>query len=80
MSTKKNPLEFYEAKDGWRWRLVAGNHEIVGAASEAFSSEAACINNFLLLITMGNAEISRVVQANGMFVTVEAVAIESCDD
>lgn len=67
MTDKKNPLEFYEGKDGWRWRLTAGNHEIVGAATEPFSSESAAINNFLLLITMGNAEISRVVQTNGMF-------------
>jgi hypothetical protein len=68
MTDKKNPLTFYEGKDGWRWRLTAGNNEIVGAASEAFSSEPAAVNNFLLLITMGNAEISRVIQANGIFV------------
>lgn len=67
MTEKKRPLEFYQAGDGWRWRLTAGNNEIVGASSEAFSSEPAAINNFLLLITMGNAEISRAVQEHGIF-------------
>ena len=27
---------FYNSADGWRWRLVAGNGEIVAASSEAF--------------------------------------------
>lgn len=67
MNDKKKPLEFYEASDGWRWRLTASNNEIVGASSESFSSEPAAINNFLLLITMGNAEISRAVQEHGIF-------------
>ena len=61
------PLEFYEAGDGWRWRLTAANNEIVGASSEAFTSKPAAVNNFLLLITMGNAEIARAVQKHGMF-------------
>ena len=67
MTEKKKPLEFYQANDGWRWRLTAANNEIVGASSEAFSSEPAAINNFLLLITMGNAEMSRAVQEHGIF-------------
>jgi uncharacterized protein YegP (UPF0339 family) len=31
-------FETYEAPDGWRWRLVAGNGEIV-ASGEAYSRE-----------------------------------------
>ena len=26
-----NRFEIYEAKDGWRWRVKAGNNEIVGS-------------------------------------------------
>ncbi len=67
MGEENLPLEFYEANDGWRWRLTAANNEIVGASSEAFTSKPAAVNNFLLLITMGNKEIARVVQEHGMF-------------
>lgn len=65
---EKKPLEFYQGKDDqWYWRLTAANNEIVGASSEAFSSQPAAVNNFLLLITMGNAEVARAVQEHGMF-------------
>lgn len=67
MSTGKDPLEFYESENGWRWRLVAANNEIVGSSSESFTSKPAAVNNFLLLITMGNAEIARVVKEHKMF-------------
>lgn len=68
MTEKKKLLEFYEEKDGWRWRLTTSNNEVVGESrQQAFSSEPAAINNFLMLITMGNAEISRAVQEHGIF-------------
>lgn len=68
MTQQENPaLEFYESDNGWRWRLTAKNNEIVGASSEAFSSKPAAVNNFLLLIQMGNAELTRAIQEHGMF-------------
>lgn len=35
--------EVWEAKDGWRWRLKAGNGEVV-ATGEAYSSRSAAVN------------------------------------
>lgn len=67
MTLEHPTLEFYESKDGWRWRLTAKNHEIVGSSSEAFSSKPAAVNNFLLLIQMGNAELARTIREHGMF-------------
>lgn len=32
-------FEVYQAQDGWRWRLVAGNGEIVADGSEAYSTK-----------------------------------------
>ena len=68
MTEEHQPLEFYQDKAGeWRWKLVATNGEIVGASSEGFSSKTAAVNNFLLVMTMGNAEITRVVRDHQMF-------------
>ena len=36
-------FEYYEGKDGWRWRLVAGNGEPI-AAGEAYSSKQAVLD------------------------------------
>lgn len=36
-------FEYYEGKDGWRWRLVAGNGEPI-AAGEAYSSKRAVLD------------------------------------
>jgi len=35
-------FEIYEAKDGWRFRLKAGNGEVV-ATGEAYSSRSAAV-------------------------------------
>lgn len=35
-------FELYEAKDGWRFRLKAGNGEVV-ATSEAYSSKEGAV-------------------------------------
>jgi uncharacterized protein YegP (UPF0339 family) len=35
-------FEIYEAKDGWRFRLKAGNGEVV-ATGESYSSRAAAV-------------------------------------
>lgn len=38
--------EFYlDASSKWRWRRIASNGKIVGAASEGFSSRQACVEN-----------------------------------
>jgi len=31
-------FRIYEAKDGWRWRLVAGNGRIVADSAEAYTT------------------------------------------
>lgn len=68
MNEAHEPLEFYVDDSGeWRWRLTAANGEIVGASSEGFSSKTAAVNNFLLMVTMGSAEIARVVRDHQMF-------------
>lgn len=32
-------FELYEAKDGWRWRLIASNGRIVADSGEAYHSQ-----------------------------------------
>jgi len=34
-------FEYYQADDGWRWRLKARNGKTVADGAEAYSSEAA---------------------------------------
>lgn len=34
-------FQFYEGKDGWRWRLVAGNSQTIATGGEAYSSKQA---------------------------------------
>lgn len=68
MNDTHEPLKFYTDDSGeHRWKLTAANGEIVGASSKGFSSKAAAVNNFLLMITMGSAEIARVVRNHQMF-------------
>lgn len=33
-------FEIYDAKDGWRWRLRAGNGRIVADGAEAYDSKS----------------------------------------
>lgn len=33
----------------WRWRIVAGNNEPIGASSEGFDSKQGCLNNLKLV-------------------------------
>lgn len=37
-------FEYYEAKDGWRWRLCASNGQIIATGGEAYSSKQGCLN------------------------------------
>jgi len=38
---------FYpDRKGGWRWKIQAGNNEIIDASSEAFQSEAGARENY----------------------------------
>lgn len=38
---------FYpDKKGGWRWKIQAGNNEIVDTSSEAFQSEAGARENY----------------------------------
>lgn len=32
-------VEIYRAKDGWRWRAIAANGELVSAPGEAYSKK-----------------------------------------
>lgn len=32
-------FEVYASKDGWRWRLVAGNGKIIADSGEAYASK-----------------------------------------
>ena len=44
------PIKVYlDEKKEWRWRIRAGNGEIISASSEGFSSKQAAIKNFRLL-------------------------------
>ena len=36
-------FEYYEAKDGWRWRLFASNGQIIATGGEAYSSKQGCL-------------------------------------
>lgn len=40
---------YIDEKNEFRWRIVAGNNEIIGASSEGFSSRQASLNNLALL-------------------------------
>lgn len=31
-------FKVYEAKDGWRWRLLSGNNKIIADSGEAYST------------------------------------------
>lgn len=37
--TKPYTLEIYQAKDGWRWRIKAGNNKIVADSAEAYKTK-----------------------------------------
>jgi len=41
MKTAK--FEYYEATDGWRWRLKATNGKIIATGGEAYSSKRTCL-------------------------------------
>lgn len=46
MSGEKDVWEFYkDARDKWRWRRIAPNGRIVGAASEGYANKADCLGN-----------------------------------
>lgn len=36
--SKEYLVEVYEAKDGWRWRLLSGNDKIIADSGEAYST------------------------------------------
>lgn len=40
-SQRRAKLEKYEAKDGFRWRLLASNGKIIADSAEAYSSASA---------------------------------------
>ena len=35
-------IRLYKAKDGWRWRAVAGNGRIVAESGEAYNGRIRC--------------------------------------
>lgn len=45
MAGENDKWEFYQAKDGWRWRRTATNGEVVGAATEGYVNRGDCIAN-----------------------------------
>ena len=45
MSDLKQGKSVYKAKDGYRWRIVAGS-DIVAESGEGYSSKAKCENGY----------------------------------
>lgn len=46
MKARRATIHFYKSRSGWRWRLKAGNGEIVTAASESFTRRSDARRNF----------------------------------
>lgn len=42
-------FEVYKSGDEWRWRLKAGNHEIIANGGEGFTTKAACLKSIDLV-------------------------------
>ena len=62
MTEKESPLKFWQDEHGkWCWALRTSGDAFESARQ--FSSRPAAVNDFLLLITLGNAEIARALQA-----------------
>lgn len=38
--------EIYEAKDGFRWRLKAGNNKVIADGGESYNDERKALNGF----------------------------------
>ncbi len=54
--TSREYVEFYDdGEHNHRWRMVAGNNEIVGASTEAFFSQHGAMTNFQLMLRIGNS-------------------------
>ncbi len=50
---RSSRIEFYKADDGIRWRCIAPNGEIIGAATEGYTRmDAAKKNTFMLASTL----------------------------
>lgn len=43
--SKGDRWEIYNGSDGWRWRRIAPNGNIVGAATQGYSNKSDCIDN-----------------------------------
>ena len=41
--------KYQDARKEWRWRLKAANHEIIGVASEGYTTEASCDHSINLV-------------------------------
>jgi hypothetical protein len=74
MAEKESPLKFWEDKNGgWHWTLNTSGDSFMSpthfpnrpVSPTHFPNRPAAVNNFLLLITLGNAEIARALQAGG---------------
>lgn len=35
-------IRYYQAEDGWRWQLIAGNNLLIAESGEAYSTEGNC--------------------------------------
>lgn len=43
-------FEMYrDARDEWRWRLKAGNHEVIAVSSEGYASKQSCSHSIDLV-------------------------------
>ena len=66
MKEHEEKLTFHTDEDEkWFWVLIASGEKF--KSPKRFDSKPEAINNFLLLITMGNAEIARAVKEYKMF-------------
>lgn len=59
---KRPKFVVYEAKDGWRWRLVAANGRIIADSGEAYTRKHGCERAVTACIqAVGSIEQDRVV-------------------
>lgn len=45
MAGETDKWQFYETKDGWRWRRSASNGNVVGAAVRGYGAKRECTQN-----------------------------------
>lgn len=47
-------FEYYEASDGWRWRLLATNGQTIATGGEAYSTKQHCLGGIDSVLAASN--------------------------